>query len=77
MTKNDREHIQFILKCSDVEFEAWAETASIEEIEHTMELIRKARVELDEQEDRIFGAEDFDVSEAAALIERIKNVGKI
>ena len=77
MKKQDRDHIQFILKCSEEEFEEWADSVELAEIARTMRLIKEARQDLDEQEDRIFGADDFDVSEAAAVIERIRNVGKI
>jgi hypothetical protein len=77
MKKSDREHLRFILRSSDSQFDAWANTASIEEIENTMELIRRARIDLDIEEDKIFGVEEMDLSESKALIERIMNVGKI
>lgn len=77
MNKQDRDHIKYILSCSEEEFEEWADSVELAEIARTMRLFKEARQELDEKEDQIFGAEDFDVSEAAAIIERIRNVGKI
>jgi hypothetical protein len=77
MSEDDRNHIQFILSCSEDEFEEWADSVELAEIARTMRLFKEARQELDKEEDRIFGADDFDVSEAAAVIERIRNVGRI
>ena len=77
MNPKDREHIKFILRCSEEEFEQWADSVELAEIARTMRLIKEARQELDDEEDQIFGSDEFDVSEAAAIIERIRNVGKI
>jgi hypothetical protein len=77
MNKKDRDHINYILSCSEEEFEEWADSVELAEIARTMRLFKEARQQLDDEEDRIFGSEDFDVSEAAAIIERIRNVGKL
>lgn len=77
MNKKDRDHINYILGCSEEEFEEWADSVELAEIARTMRLFKEARQQLDDEEDRIFGAEDFDVSQAAAIIERIRNVGKL
>jgi hypothetical protein len=76
MNREDRELVEFILSCSEEEFEEWADRAELSEIARAMRLCKEARQELDNEEDRFFGSEDFDVSEAAAIIERIRNVGK-
>jgi hypothetical protein len=53
MNSNDRYMLDFLMSMSDEEFDLWAVSVPNEDIEYAMVLIRKARIELDEQEDAL------------------------
>lgn len=78
MNKHDKDNLKFLMTCPQSEFEKWMDEASQDDIDYAVELIRKAKAELMLEEmalREVSESEDF--TEAKALIERIKNVGKI
>jgi hypothetical protein len=68
------------MNTSAEDFDAWMQTASNDDIDYAMELIKRSKVELMVQQielqDLMVEYEE-DMADARLAIERIKNVGKI
>jgi hypothetical protein len=69
----DRDNLNFIMNTTDEGFEEWLDQADNEDVEYALELIRMAKAELMVQEME-FTDEISNFSEAAQLLDRIKNV---
>lgn len=77
MNKHDRDNLKFLMNCPQDQFEAWMETATPDDVDYALELIRRAKTEMMVEQIELqecVELEDFD--EANAIINRIKNVGK-
>lgn len=76
MNKKDKANLDFILKSETEEFEKWMKTASSDDIDYAIELLRLARLELSVQEIDIVDSleeELNDYTEAKKVIDRIRN----
>lgn len=65
---------------SPEEFDEWMNVATTDDIDYAMELIRQHRLELMNTElelQDLMAVHEDEMTEAKAVIERIKNVGKI
>lgn len=69
----DRDNLNFIMNTTDEGFDEWLEQADNDDVEYALELIRMAKAELMVQEME-FTDEISNFSEAAKLLDRIKNV---
>ena len=69
----DRDNLNFIMNTTDEGFDEWLEQADNDDVEYALELIRMAKAELMVQEME-FTDEISNFSEAAQLLDRIKNV---
>lgn len=80
MNSRDRANLDFLMNTSAEDFDAWMQTASNDDIDYAMELIKRSKVELMVQQielqDLMVEYEE-DMTDARLAIERIKNVGKI
>lgn len=80
MNSRDRANLEFIMGSSPKDFDDWMNVASSDDIDYAMELIRQHRLELIttqiELQDLLAVHED-EMTDAKAVIERIKNVGKL
>jgi hypothetical protein len=80
MNSRDRANLDFLMNTSAEDFDAWMQTASNDDIDYAMELIKRSKVELMVQQielqDLMVEYEE-DMADARLAIERIKNVGKI
>jgi hypothetical protein len=72
MNEWDRDNLEFIMNSTDEGFEEWLDQADNDDVEYALQLIRMAKAELIIQEME-FTDEISNYSEAATLIERIKN----
>jgi len=78
MKKHDRDNLNFLMKCPEVEFDKWMENASDDDVKYALDLIKEAKSQLLLEEIELREcSESYDFTEAKLLIERIKNVGKI
>jgi len=78
MNERDRANLSFLMKCPQHQFDEWMEKASADDVDYAIELIRKAKIEmLDKQVELEHQLDVDDFTEARAVIERIKNAGKI
>ena len=78
MKKKDRDNLKFIMGCSNEQFDEWMENATPDDIDYALEIIRLAKSELIlEQMELEEVSETDEFTEAMAIINRIKNVGKI
>jgi hypothetical protein len=78
MNKHDRDNLHFLMKCPEAEFDKWMENASSDDVSYALELIKKAKSEMLLEEIELQECLELDdYAEALAVIERIKNVGKI
>ena len=57
MNEWDRDNLNFIMSCSNEEFQAWFEQATDDDITYALELIKQSRCELLEQEFEVFNRE--------------------
>jgi hypothetical protein len=73
MNKWDRDNLEFIMNTTDEGFDEWLEQADNDDVAYALELIRMAKAELMVQEME-FTDEISNFSEAAQLLDRIKNV---
>lgn len=69
----DRDNLNFIMNTTNEGFDEWLEQADNDDVEYALELIRMAKAELMVQEME-FTDEISNFSEAAKLLDRIKNV---
>lgn len=77
MNKHDRDNLKFLMKCPESEFDAWMDNASSDDVSYALELIKLAKSEMLLEEIELREClELVDFTEATAVIERIKNVGK-
>ena len=80
MNSRDRANLDFLMNIPAEEFDAWLECASNDDIDYAIQIIRKSKaeklLEMIELEEVMYTCDD-DMAEANAVIERIKNVGKI
>jgi hypothetical protein len=72
MNEWDRDNLDFIMKANDSEFIEWLNQADDEDVEYALNLIRQAKLELNEQVVELFD-DVYDYTEANELIEKIKN----
>ena len=73
MNKWDRDNLEFIMNTTDEGFDEWLEQADNDDVAYALELIRMAKAELMVQEME-FTDDISNFSEAAQLLDRIKNV---
>lgn len=75
MKKYDRDNLNFLMKCTEKDFDEWMDEASNDEVEYAMELIRQAKSELIieeiELQDLTVKFED-DMDDAKQILKRIK-----
>jgi hypothetical protein len=57
MNEWDRDNLNFIMSCSNEEFQAWFDQATDDDITYALELIVQSRCELLEQEFEVFNRE--------------------
>jgi hypothetical protein len=80
MNSRDRANLDFLMNTSAEDFESWLGTASNDDIDYALELVKKSKSELllqqIELQDLMVEYEE-DMADAMSVIERIKNVGKI
>jgi hypothetical protein len=75
MNEHDRNNLKFILHTDEEKFDEWLQTASNEDVDYALELIRIAKSELLVQEAEFYDAV-VDLSEANRIIDVIRNLGK-
>ena len=73
MNDKDLENLQFILESDGAEFDLWLEKASDDDIEYALGLIQQAKKDYMMKEFELMDSEEFDLSEANNVINRIKN----
>ena len=72
----DRDNLNFIMNVTGEDFDLWLEQADDDDIQYAIELIRTAKLEIKTQEmlcEMELTDDVQDISQAAHLIERIKN----
>jgi hypothetical protein len=72
----DRDNLNFIMNVTGEDFDLWLEQADDDDIQYAIELIRMAKLEIRTQEmlcEMELTDDVQDISQAAHLIERIKN----
>ena len=72
----DRDNLNFIMNVTGEDFDLWLEQADDDDIQYAIELIRMAKLEIKTQEmlcEMELTDDVQDISQAAHLIERIKN----
>jgi len=72
MNEWDRDNLDFIMKANDSEFIEWLNQADDEDVEYALNLIRQAKLELNEQVVELFD-DVYDYTEANELIDKVKN----
>lgn len=80
MNSRDRANLEFLMNTPEDDFSEWLETASNDDVEYALELIRKSKtekmIEIMELQDLM--AQDVeDMDDARTVWERVRNVGKI
>lgn len=73
MNEKDLENLQFILQSDEASFDLWLEKASDDDVEYALGLIQQAKKDYMMKELELMDSEEFDLSEANSVIERIKN----
>lgn len=73
MNDKDLENLQFILESDGAEFDLWLEKASDDDIEYALGLIQQAKKDYMMKEFELMDSEEFNLSEANNVINRIKN----
>lgn len=73
MNEKDFENLQFILQSDEASFDLWLEKASDDDVEYALGLIQQAKKDYMMKELELMDSEEFDLSEANSVIERIKN----
>lgn len=76
MNEHDRKNLEFILHTDESKFDDWLQTASDEDVDYALELIRIAKSELLVQEAEFYDAV-VDLTEANRIIDVIRKVGKV
>lgn len=72
MNEWDRDNLDFIMKANDSEFIEWLNQADDDDVEYALNLIRQAKLELNEQVVELFD-DVYDYTEANELIDKVKN----
>jgi hypothetical protein len=77
MNQHDRDNLNFLLNCSQDQFDEWVDKATPDDVDYALELFQKAKSETILLQHELLDNVEMDLAEANDLINRIKNVGKI
>lgn len=71
MNKHDQDNVNYIMSLDDEQFDAWAESATDDDIKYALEILQAARTERAMQELEFLDVlQDCDLTEARAVLEK-------
>lgn len=71
MNKHDQDNVNYIMSLDDKQFEAWADSATDDDIKYALEILQTARLEKAMQEHEFLdNLQDYDLDEARAVLQK-------